>query len=186
MTAINDYIHSLENYIERGGARLIRTNLPEWVHGRTCSNLITLRAGLSPEMELPALVHEMTHWLAHRNLRCGFNCTVFEYEAEAVEALVMGRLRLAQPAGTPSGCAGTPGGCGDPSGETPTDGLLAASVARVVWASGRICAALGLEQRPGESEAKSPVHFEASAGKEIVRENESHRLGDFIGLAQAL
>ncbi len=51
---------------ERSGARLVRTTLPEWVHGRVCRDLITLRAGLSPEQELLTLVHELTHWLAHR------------------------------------------------------------------------------------------------------------------------
>ena len=59
--------------------------------------LITLRAGLTPEQELPILVHELAHWLAHRDARPGAHCTVFEYEADAVEALVMARLGLIQP-----------------------------------------------------------------------------------------
>jgi hypothetical protein len=92
VTAILDHIRSLEGYVERSGARLVRTTLPDWVHGRICCDLITLRAGLSPEQELLTLVHELVHWLAHRDACPGPYCTVFEYEAEAVEALVMTRL----------------------------------------------------------------------------------------------
>src|ERR1700687_1386247 len=88
---------SLEGYVERSGARLVRTSLPEWVHGRVCSDLITLRAGLRPEQELLTLVHELVHWLAHRDACPGLSCTVFEYEAEAVEALVMTRLGVPRP-----------------------------------------------------------------------------------------
>ena len=95
--AIIDHIRSLEGYVERSGARLVRTSLPEWVHGRVCCDLITLRTGLSPEQELLTLVHELVHWLAHRDACPGLYCTVFEYEAEAVEALVMRRLGMPRP-----------------------------------------------------------------------------------------
>src|SRR5476649_2470954 len=94
VTAILNHIRSLEAYVERNGARLVRTALPECVHGRVSRDLITLRAGLTPEQELLTLVHELAHWLAHRGARPGPCCTVFEYEAEAVEALVMARLGL--------------------------------------------------------------------------------------------
>jgi hypothetical protein len=127
VTKILHHIRSLEGYVECSGARLVRAALPESVHGRMCGELITLRAGLTPEQELPILVHELAHWLAHRDSRPAVNCTVFEYEAEAVEALVMARLGLTHP------------------GSDTAEALLAASVARVHFASDRICGALGLK-----------------------------------------
>ena len=130
--AIIDHIRSLEGYVERCGARLVHTPLPEWVHGRVCCGLITLRTDLSPEQELLTLVHELVHWLAHRDACPGPYCTVFEYEAEAVEALVMARLGLQSSSDQIA------------EGDSPTDGLLSASVKRVVWASSRICDALGV------------------------------------------
>ena len=139
MSAILRHIQSLESYAARSGARLIRGDLPETVNGRIGEGLITLRARLSPEQELLALVHELTHWLAHRG-----DCenapnpagTVFEYEAEAVEALVMARLGFARPEADAA-----------PGEESlPTDGLLSSSVARVISTSRRICQALGLDQ----------------------------------------
>jgi hypothetical protein len=127
MTAIQNHIRSLEGYVECKGARLVRAALPEWVHGRVCGDLITLRAGLAPEQELPALVHELAHWLTHRDLRFDAFRTVLEYEAEAVEARVMARLGLTHLESDVS------------------DALLTASAARVHFASQRICDALGLE-----------------------------------------
>jgi IrrE N-terminal-like domain len=142
MSAILHHIRSLESYAARSGARLIRGDLPESVDGRLGEGLITLRARLSPEQELIALVHELAHWLAHRG-----ECenapsparTVFEYEAEAVEALVMARLGFAH--------AEADAAPGDTPGEEslPTDGLLSSSVARVISTSRRICQALGLD-----------------------------------------
>jgi hypothetical protein len=173
VTAILDHIRSLEGYVERSGARLVRTSLPEWVHGRVCCDLITLRSGLSPEQELLTLVHELVHWLAHRDACPGLYCTVFEYEAEAVEELVMARLGMPRP------------GLDVVDFDGPTDGLLSASVTRVNWVSSRICGALGLETAP-PSEPQTPVHVEAAAGKEIVLEYEQYGVGDFLGLSQAL
>jgi hypothetical protein len=132
MATILDHIRSLESYVERSGARLVRSPLPESVHGRVFSDLIMLRADLDPEQELLTLVHELTHWLTHRDPRPLHPCTVFEYEAEAVEALVMARLGLRSSSDQIA------------EGENPTDGLLSASVKRVVWASSRICDALGV------------------------------------------
>ena len=174
MTAIHDHIRSLEGYVERSGARLVRTTLPECVHGRVCCDLITLRSGLSPEQELLTLVHELVHWLAHRDACPGLYCTVFEYEAEAVEALVMTRLGMERP------------GLDALDFDRPTDGLLSASVTRVNWASSCICGALGLETERPPSETQTSVHVEAAAGKEIVLEYEQHGVGDFLGLSQAL
>ena len=133
MATILDHIRSLESYVERSGARLVRLPLPESVHGRVFNDLIMLRADLDPEQELLTLVHELTHWLTHRDPCFQHPCTVFEYEAEAVEALVMARL----------GLQSSPGQT-DAVGDNPTDGLLSASVKRVVWASSRICDALGV------------------------------------------
>ena len=169
MTAVCNHIRSLEAYIERGGARLVRTSLPEWVHGRVHHGLITLRAGLSPEQELLALVHEVAHWLAHRDVRSGLHCTLFEYEAEAVEALVMARLGMPRPARAPT----------DAGYDNPTDGLLPASVARVLYASGRICEALGLE-------TQASVHVEAPSGEEIVLKDKPYGVSNLLGSAQAL
>jgi hypothetical protein len=133
MATILDHIRSLESYIERSGARLVRSPLPEWVHGRVFSDLIVLRSDLEPEQELLTLVHELTHWLTHQDPDPQHPCAVFEYEAEAVEALVMARLGLQFPSDRI-----------DAEGDDPTDDLLFASVRRVVWASGRICDALGV------------------------------------------
>ena len=139
MIPILHHIRSLESYVERSGVRLIRTTLPEAVHGRVSRDLITLRAGLDPEQELLTLVHELAHWLAHRDVNPTAHATIFEYEAEAVEALVMSQLGLPRPSSR------------SPISEddNPTDSLLSASVVRVRWASGRICRALGVE-RSGE------------------------------------
>ena len=134
MATILDHIRSLESYVERSGARLVRSPLPESVHGRVFSDLIMLRADLDPEQELLTLVHELTHWLTHRDPCLQQPCTVFEYEAEAVETLVMARLGL-QSSSSSVQIA---------EGDDPTDGLLSASVKRVVWASSRICDALGV------------------------------------------
>ncbi len=135
MTPILHHIRSLEAYLERSGARLVRTTLPEAVHGRVSSELIILRAGLDPEQELLTLVHELAHWLAHRDMSPAAHSTIFEYEAEAVEALVMSQLGLPRPVYDLNLL----------EDDSPTDGLLSASVARVRWASGRICRALGVE-----------------------------------------
>jgi hypothetical protein len=133
MATIPDHIRSLESYVERSGARLVRSPLPDSVHGRVFSDLIMLRVDLDPEQELLTLVHELTHWLTHRDQCLQYPCTVFEYEAEAVEALVMARLGLQS---SPDGI--------DSEADDPTDDLLSASVKRVVWASSRICDALGV------------------------------------------
>ena len=132
MATILDHIRSLESYVERSGARLVRSPLPDSVDGRVFSDLIMLRADLNPEQELLTLVHELTHWLTHRDLGLQHPCAVFEYEAEAVEALVMARLGL------------QPSDRIDAEGDDPTDDLLPASVKRVVWASSRICDVLGI------------------------------------------
>jgi len=176
MTSIPHCIHALEAYIERSGARLAREGLPECVHGRINFDLITLRTDLTPKQELVTLVHELTHWLAHRDARCRMDCTLFEYEAEAVEALVMARLDLPYAAVDP----------GAHELDSPTDNLLSASVARVKWASARICGALGIDATAIVSETQAPIDFKAAAGKEIVLEYEQHGMGNFLGSSEAL
>ena len=139
MSPILHHIQSLESYAERNGAKLVCGNLPEPVHGRVMRDHITLRPDLDPEQHLLALVHELTHWIAHRNDGPGTplpHCTIYEYEAEAVEALVMARLGLKAPERH----------CGPEPGDAPTDGLLSSSVTRVVTTTERICQALGLER----------------------------------------
>jgi hypothetical protein len=123
-------------YVERGGARIVRRSLPAAVRGGAVKDLITLDENLSPEQELLTLVHETAHWLAHQDLRAaGARATIYEYEAEAVEVLVMARLGLPSPAQ-------------DLILEQPTDGLLSSSLTRVLSAARCICQALGLEQGP--------------------------------------
>jgi hypothetical protein len=126
---ISNHIRSLELYLWRSGARVVRCNLPGFVNGRSRRDLITLRKDLEPREELSTLVHELTHWLAHRET--GESCvhyTVFEYEAEAVEALVMKYL------GTQ--CSGSAAPALE--NESPTDDLLLSSVERVNATSRRI------------------------------------------------
>ena len=76
---------------------MLRANLPACVHGRIFRDQIThARWTAEPRtVELLTLVHELAHWLAHRDAHRAIDCTLFEYEAEAVEALVMARLRPA-------------------------------------------------------------------------------------------
>jgi Zn-dependent peptidase ImmA (M78 family) len=133
MTAIHHHIRCLESYVERGGARVVRKPLPSAVHGGVAEDLITLDENLSPEQQLLTLVHEMAHWLAHQDAHAaGARATIYEYEAEAVEALVMARLGLPCP---DEDCAL----------EQPTDGLISSSLSRVLSTTRCICQALGLE-----------------------------------------
>ncbi len=117
---------------------MVREPLPDTIHAHLSRDRITLHAGLDPHEQLLALVHELTHWLAHRDLpevpsACA---TIYEYEAEAVESLVMGRLGLPCPADDAPAIA-----C-----YRPPDGLLTSSVTRVRSTVRRICQALELDQ----------------------------------------
>jgi hypothetical protein len=130
----------LQQYAAASGIPVERAPLPPCVLGRTCRDRITLHHELLPEQELPTLIHELAHWIAHRPIGSSFHGTIFEYEAEAVEALVMSRIGGYERAGEEP----------DPMHmfrEAPTDFLLAASVSRVHLASERICEALGLQER---------------------------------------
>jgi hypothetical protein len=174
MTSIPHCIEALEAYIERSGARLARGALPEWIQGRVVVDLITLRADLSPRQELLTLVHELTHWLVHRNARCGMDRTLFEYEAEAVEALVMARLELSD--------ATDPDEFG---AANPTDNLLQVSVARVRCASAHICGALRVYTDAAELKTQASIDLKAATSEEIIFKYEQHGVGNFLGSTEA-
>jgi len=162
VTAIPQHIDALESYAHRRGLRLHRAALPECLHGRQNGDQIVVRAGLAPEQELRALVHELTHWLVHGERQLAIQCTIFEYEAEAVETLVMSRLGVTALDEEQAGI---------------TESLLRHSVRRVSRASSEICAALGLD-RPSGSESQPAVDVDAAAREEIILEDEQHGLRD--------
>jgi len=184
MTDLARHVQSLECFARRLGVRLERSTLPSRVHGRTLPDHITLALQLSIEEELAALIHELAHWLVHRPrrglppARSAVEATLYEYEAEAVEALVMERL----------GCADQNRAARDPLARfaegDPTADLLAVSVRRVRIAATRLSRVL--ESAELSSESQPAVDLDAAAGEEIVLENEAHRLGDLLGLAQPL
>jgi hypothetical protein len=116
---LQQFIDALEEFSALHGVSVFRTHLSPWVAGRMDENQIILRSGLSKEQQLRTLVHELTHFLAHRSDE-QLNRTVCEYEAEAVEKLVAGQLGLKDL-----------GAAIDTN--TVTDDLLACSVARVRW-----------------------------------------------------
>lgn len=112
-------IDTLEEFCALQGVSVFRTSLSPWVVGRMDEKQIVLRRGLTQKQQLLTLIHELTHFLAHKP-EPQLNRTVCEYEAEAVERLVSGHLGLRDPA--------------DPIDlNTVTDDLMAGSVARVRW-----------------------------------------------------
>jgi IrrE N-terminal-like domain len=121
-------IDALEEFCALHGVSVFRTPLSPWVVGRMDENQIVLRLDLSKEQQLLTLVHELTHFLAHRS-EDQLDRTVCEYEAEAVEKLVAGQLALKD-----SGAA--------IDLMTVTDDLLACSVARVRWVARTLLTAL--------------------------------------------
>lgn len=114
---LQHFIDALEEFCALQGVSVFRTPLSPWVVGRMEQKQVVLRSGLSKQKQLLTLIHELTHLLAHRSEE-PLDRTVCEYEAEAVERLVAGRLGL-KDAGTAIDMA------------TVTDDLLAGSVARV-------------------------------------------------------
>jgi hypothetical protein len=125
---LQHFIDRLEEFSARQGVSVFRTHLSPWVVGRTHGREVVLRSRLSKEQQLLTLVHELTHFLAHRP-EAQLNRTVCEYEAEAVEKLVAGCLGLKN-----LGTAIDPG--------EVTDDLLACSVARVRWVARTLLTAL--------------------------------------------
>jgi hypothetical protein len=120
-------IDALEEFSALHGVSVFRTQLSPWVVGRMDEHQIVLRSGLSKQQQFLTLVHELTHFLAHRSEE-QLNRTVCEYEAEAVEKLVAGQLGLKDVDNTIDL-------------NTVTDDLLACSVARVRWVARTLLAA---------------------------------------------
>jgi hypothetical protein len=122
------FIDALEEFSALQGVSVFRTPLSPWVVGRTHGRQVVLRSGLSKEKQLLTLIHELTHFLAHRP-EAQLDRAVCEYEAEAVEKLVAGQLGLKE-SGTAIDLTSV------------TDDLLACSVARVRWVARTLLTAI--------------------------------------------
>jgi hypothetical protein len=174
MSSCRAHIRALENYLASWGVRIRRSALPATVHGRLERNVITLRAGMRANQELAALVHEVTHWLVHREGVRRPHPTVAEYEAEAVELLVMTSLGLPKRSERRAVWDLV----------SPTDNLLFESVLRVKTASTQICQVLGTDAVSLQPQAA--VDIETTPREEVVVEYELYGMGDFLGLPEAL
>src|ERR1700683_3471908 len=91
------YLDSLEAFAAALGTPVRRRECAEVVHGAAHRRHILLRRGLSQRQQFTALVHELTHVLAHRSPRHRVPRTLCEYEAEAVERLVASWLFVFHP-----------------------------------------------------------------------------------------
>jgi hypothetical protein len=134
---LQNFINALEAFSARQGIAVFRTALSPWVVGRMHEHQIVLRSGLSKKEQLLTLVHELTHFLAHRP-DAQLNRTVCEYEAEAVEKLVACQLGLKDL-----------GNAIDPA--TVTDDLMACSVTRVRWVARTLLAVVQEDKRAAHS-----------------------------------
>jgi hypothetical protein len=143
---LQHFIDRLEEFSTQQGVSVFRTPLSPWVVGRTQGRQVVLRSGLSKEAQLLTLIHELTHFLAHRPAE-QLDRTVCEYEAEAVEKLVGGQLGLKNW-----------GAAIDPT--TVTDDLLACSVSRVRRVA-RILLAAVQEVKPPADCVKPAVRIAA-------------------------
>src|SRR3984957_7657225 len=132
-------IDRLEEFSTLHGVSVFRTPLSPWVVGCMDENQIVLRSGLSKEQQLLTLIHELTHFLAHRAGE-QLDRTICEYEAEAVEKLVAGQLGL-KDLGTAIDL------------KTVTADLLSRSVTRVPWVA-RIPLAAVQDAKPSAHGAK--------------------------------
>jgi hypothetical protein len=154
---LQHFIDALEAFSVQLGVSVFRTHLSPWVVGQTHGRQIVLRSGLSKEQQLLTLVHELTHFLAHRP-DAQLNRTVCEYEAEAVEKLVACQLGLQDP-----------GAAVDLN--SVTDDLLACSVARVRWVAQTLLTAVQ-DLDPAANDVKSAAQtsedrLQAQAAVEI-------------------
>jgi IrrE N-terminal-like domain len=141
---LQHFIDALETFSAHLGVSVLRTHLSPWVVGHTQGRQIVLRSGLSRQQQLLTLVHELTHFLAHRP-DAQLNRTVCEYEAEAVEKLVAGQLGL-KGLGTAIDL------------NTVTDDLLACSVTRVRWVARTLLTAMiDYRRRPPSRSRQRPV-----------------------------
>jgi hypothetical protein len=144
---LQHFIDRLEQFSALNGVAVCRTPLSPWVVGRTDGRQIVLRTGLSKEKQLLALLHELTHFLAHREAQ--LDRTLCEYEAEAVENLVAGQLGLKDSMGAPIDLG------------TVTDDLLACSVVRVRWVAGTLLAAVK-DEKPAARIAADRLQAQAA------------------------
>jgi hypothetical protein len=142
---LQQFIDRLEQFSALHGVTVFRIPLSPWVVGRTHGRRVVLRSGLNKEQQLLTLIHELTHFLAHRPEE-RLDRTVCEYEAEAVEKLVASELGLK--------------GTGLIDQATVTDDLLACSVARVRWVA-RILLAAVQEAKPPAHSVKPAAHLPA-------------------------
>jgi hypothetical protein len=177
MMELRTSIRRLEQFAERCGAPVVRNSLIAGVLGRVEERRIVLRAGLSLQQQLLTLVHELTHLIIHCNVTPRIDRTVCEYEAEAVERWVGDALQSLSSDGDALDAAGF------------TEDLLACSVVRVRWAAQLI---LGVARdgafaaAPRSLQPQAAVDIDASAGEEVVFNDELHGVGDFIRLAEPL
>lgn len=151
---LQHFIDALEEFCGVHGVSVVRTSLSPWVVGRTEGTQVVLRSGLSKQAQLLTLIHELTHFLAHRPEE-PLDRTVCEYEADAVEKWVAGQLGL-KGTGTPIDLA------------TVTDDLLACSVIRVRRVARTLLAALQ-DAKPAAAVVlrAAPDRLQAQAAVEI-------------------
>jgi IrrE N-terminal-like domain len=122
MHRIDQPLRALHDFAWSRGTSVHYAVLPDGIRGCAEDGRIALRADLGPQQELLTLVHELTHIMAHvTTVRARTPRTVCEYEAEAVEQLIAGRLGISAVELESCMC------------EVPLfpDGLLADSVIRV-------------------------------------------------------
>jgi hypothetical protein len=147
---LQHFIDRLEEFSALHGIAVLRSPLNVWVMGRMDEKRVVLRSGLSKEDQLLTLIHELTHFLAHRAEE-SLDRTVCEYEAEAVEKLVAAQIGLRE-SGAPIDVASV------------TDNLLAGSVARVRCVARTLLAAM---QGADHAARFVPDRLQAQAAVEI-------------------
>src|SRR6202167_1758505 len=139
------YLDSLEAFAAALGTPVRRRECAELVHGAAHRRHILLRRGLSQRQQFTALVHELTHVLAHRSPRHRVPRTLCEYEAEAVERLVASWLFVFHRRKTQAAAAAT-------------NHLLSASVLRVRRVAWTLIRAIELYRRsPPSKSMQRPV-----------------------------
>ncbi len=136
-------IDALEEFCALQGVSVFRSALSAWVVGRMDEKQIVLRSGLSKEAQLLTLIHELTHFLAHRP-DAQLNRTVCEYEAEAVEKLLAAQLGLR-------------GRDAAIDQDAATDDLLACSVVRVRWVARTLLSAVQDQKYTAHVRAAAPL-----------------------------
>jgi hypothetical protein len=161
------YIRHLERFSQDCGVPVVRNCLAAGVLGRLEERRIVLHAGMQPEQQLLTLVHELAHFISHSQAWPPINRTVCEYEAEAVERWVGAEL----------GVEPHTGEVFDPA--AVTDDLLACSVLRVRRAAHMLMSVA----RGNASQTQSAIKFQATAGEEVIFNDELRGVRDFIRLA---